>query len=192
MPSLSPACGSGYTPRSYTNDLKDIARDHLEELFSVYDERFRSTYGPMHPRVRELLEAFLRCGDPHFGFLRVRCCNPSCDSKTERIVPFSCKSRGLCCSCSQKRALLWAERMVEEVLPDVPYAQLVFTIPKMLRKSLRRRTIKKPASGCTGRYTMWWISDCHGWTSSTLHVGYVRENFLDHALGPEEGALLGT
>ncbi len=135
MPILSPACGSGYTPRSSTNDLKDIIEDHLEDFFRVYDERFRSTYGPMHPRVRELFEAFLRCGDPHFGFLRVRCCNPSCDSKSERIVPFSCKTRGLCCSCSQKRALLWAERMVEEVLPDVPYVQLVFTIPRMLRKS---------------------------------------------------------
>ena len=39
--------------------------------------------------------------------------------KTERVVPFSCKSRGLCSSCGQKRAILWAERMVEEVLPDV-------------------------------------------------------------------------
>ena len=27
-----------------------------------------------------------------------------------------------------------AERMVTEVLPDVPYLQMVFTIPKMLRK----------------------------------------------------------
>ncbi len=36
MPILSPACGTGYTPRSYTNDLKDILEDHLEELFKVY------------------------------------------------------------------------------------------------------------------------------------------------------------
>ena len=33
-----------------------------------------------------------------------------------------------------KRAIEWAERMVTEVLPDIPYAQLVFTIPKMLRR----------------------------------------------------------
>ena len=50
------------------------------------------------------------------------------------IVPFSCKTRGACRSCGQKRAIAWAERMVEEVLPDVPYVQLVFTIPKILRK----------------------------------------------------------
>ena len=30
--------------------------------------------------------------------------------------------------------MAWAERMVTEVLPDVPYLQIVFTIPKILRK----------------------------------------------------------
>src|SRR2546422_4534798 len=46
--------------------------------------------------------------------------------------------RGLCPSYGQKRALLWAERMVEEVLPLVPYRQLVFTIPRNLRPSFLR------------------------------------------------------
>src|SRR6266540_3963139 len=41
--------------------------------------------------------------------------------------------RGACPSCGQKRALVWAGRMVEEVLPIVPYRQLVFTIPRNLR-----------------------------------------------------------
>jgi hypothetical protein len=134
MPILSPACGTGYTPRSSRNDLGDVIEDHLEEFFRVYDERYSGTYGPLHPRVRDLMEAYTRCGDPHFGFLRVRCSNPDCQRKHELILPFSCKARGLCPSCGQKRALLWAERMVREVLPDVPYVQLVFTIPKMLRK----------------------------------------------------------
>ena len=43
----------------------------------------------MHPRVRDLLEAYVRCGDLHSGFLRIRCCNPDCGDKTERLVPFS-------------------------------------------------------------------------------------------------------
>ncbi len=70
MPILSPPCGTGYTPRSSTNDLKDIIEDHLEELWRVYDERFARTCGPLHPRVRDLMEAYVRCGDPHFGFLK--------------------------------------------------------------------------------------------------------------------------
>ena len=89
MPILSPACGTGYTPRSSTNDLRDIIEDHLEELSRVYDGRLRSTYGPMHPRVRDLMAAYARCGDPHFGFLRLRCCNPDCEEKHELILPFS-------------------------------------------------------------------------------------------------------
>ena len=59
----------------------------------------------------------------------MRC--PRCEE--EKLLPHSCKARGLCPSCQKKRALLWAERMVEEVLPMVPYVQLVFTIPRMLR-----------------------------------------------------------
>ena len=66
-----------------------MIKDHLEEFLHVYDDRFRATYGPMHPRVRDLLEAYVRCGDLHFGFLRLRCCNSDCGDKTERLVPFS-------------------------------------------------------------------------------------------------------
>jgi len=83
------AAQAGYTPRSATNQLKEVVEDHLEELVRVWDERFRPTYGSLHPRVRDLFDAYVRCGDPHFGFLRLKCCNPACDSKTERIVPFS-------------------------------------------------------------------------------------------------------
>jgi hypothetical protein len=125
----------GYKPRSSTNDLKEIIEDSLEELLRIWDDRYRDTYGPLHPRVKNLLEAFLRCGDPHFGFLRIRCVNPECPKKEEKLVPFSCRTRGLCPSCGQRRAIEWAERMVDRVLPRVPYRQIVFTIPVALRKA---------------------------------------------------------
>ncbi len=32
MPILSPPCGTGYTPRAYTNDLKDVVEENLEEI----------------------------------------------------------------------------------------------------------------------------------------------------------------
>jgi hypothetical protein len=86
-PQAAPA--RGYRPRSSTNALKEIVEDHLEEFLQVYDDKFRATYGPMHPRVQDLLEAYVRGGDLHFGFLRLMCCNSECDSKTERLVPFS-------------------------------------------------------------------------------------------------------
>jgi len=85
--------------------------------------QFKDKYGPIHPRVKKLFEAFCRCGDLHFGFVRLRC--PRCGEN--QLVPFSCKARGLCPSCGMRRAIAWAERMVTEVLPDVPYAFIKFS-----------------------------------------------------------------
>jgi hypothetical protein len=138
LPSPVPALLTGYRPRAATNDLKEIVEDAMEEMLRVWDDRFRDTYGPLHPRVKHLLEAFIRCGDLHFGFARVRCVNSECTKKDEKIVPFSCKARGLCPSCGQRRAIEWAERMVDFVLPRVPYRQLVFTIPVALRNGFLR------------------------------------------------------
>ena len=94
----------GYTPRSATNALKEIVGDHYEELFQVWDGRFRKAYGSLHPRLRELFERFLRCGDPHFGFIRLYC--DSCGEN--RYVPHSCKVRGL-----------WTPKLQLQ-LPDTP------------------------------------------------------------------------
>ena len=88
-PALATPAAGAYRRRAYTNDLKDIVEDHLDELLRVWDERFASEHGPLHPRVKDLFERFVRCGDPHFGFLRLRCINEKCASKDEKIVPFS-------------------------------------------------------------------------------------------------------
>jgi hypothetical protein len=125
---------AGYHSRPAHNALKNIVEEHSDELLRVWDDRFLAEHGPLHKRVRKLLADFVRCGDLHFGFLRLRCQNPDCPSKAERLVPYSCKARGLCPSCGQRRSIQWAARMVEEVLPRVPYRQLVFTIPRRLRK----------------------------------------------------------
>lgn len=85
-----------YRPRPASNQLQEIVADSMEELFQVWDERFQENFGALHARVRTLLERFLRCVDLHFGFLRLRCTNPHCPKKTERLIPTSCKVRGLC------------------------------------------------------------------------------------------------
>jgi len=63
LAALSIATGSQYRPRSATNDLKEIVEDSMEELFRVWDERFRERFGALPARVRTLLERFTRCGD---------------------------------------------------------------------------------------------------------------------------------
>ena len=59
------AAQASYQPRSATNELKEIVEDHYEELFNVWDAQFYKDLGPLHPRLKDLFERFLRCGDPH-------------------------------------------------------------------------------------------------------------------------------
>ena len=53
------------------------------------------------------------------------------------FVAFSCKQRCTCPSCHQKRALLTALHVAEEVCSPVAHRQVVFTIPKRLRLHCR-------------------------------------------------------
>ena len=74
------------------------------------------------------MEKYLDCGNPRCGFARIRC--PDCGD--ERLLLFSCRTRGFCPSCHAKRLEEWGEWVREELLLDVPHRQVVFTIPKML------------------------------------------------------------
>jgi len=99
----------------------------------VYSERFQAKYGYWRPVVDRSVAAFLKCGDLQEGFARVRC--PHC--KHEMFVAYSCKQRCTCPSCHQKRALLTAMHVAEEVCFDIPHRQVVLTIPKRLRLHTR-------------------------------------------------------
>ena len=62
---------------------------------------------------------------------------PLPDCQHEMFVAFSCKQRCTCPSCHQKRALLTALHVAEEVCSPVAHRQVVFTIPKRLRLHTR-------------------------------------------------------
>jgi hypothetical protein len=85
------------------------------------------------PIVEHSVKAFLKCGDLHEGFARVRCT----DCHHETFVAFSCKQRCTCPSCHQKRALLTAIHVAEDVCAPVAHRQVVLTIPKRLRLHTR-------------------------------------------------------
>ncbi|MBD3238980.1 MAG: hypothetical protein GF331_00235 [Chitinivibrionales bacterium] len=95
----------------------------------MYPERYEKSHGYRRPIIGTSVEKLLRCGDLKYGFARVRC--P--DSRTEYHVAFSCRQRGCCPSCDQKRALVLGQRLNAEVFADVPHRQWVFTIPRRLR-----------------------------------------------------------
>jgi ribosomal protein S27E len=102
---------------------------HFDRFLTEYESRFEREYGFFRPIVREVVEKYLDCGNPRSGFARIRC--PDCAE--ERLVMFSCRTRGFCPSCHGKRIEEWGEWMREILLLDVPHRQVVFTIPKRLR-----------------------------------------------------------
>ena len=82
--------------------------------------------------IEDRLRAFLRCGQPQYGFVRVRCHQCAVD----RVIPFSCKGRGLCPSCGGRRMADLAAHWMDHMLPDVPIRQWVLTLPWLLRYRL--------------------------------------------------------
>ena len=81
-----------YRPRQprQTPLYKTIER-YLPEFERTYDRRYAKQYGPWRPIIGDVARRFLRCGDLHFGFARVRC--PDC--RHEMFVAFSCQQRCL-------------------------------------------------------------------------------------------------
>jgi len=82
-----------------------------------------------------VVDRFESCGDYTKGIARIQCTNPEC--RAEFFRPFSCKGFYLCPSCSQKRTLLFAEYLDEQLLLNLPHRQFVFSIPKALRVFFR-------------------------------------------------------
>jgi hypothetical protein len=114
--------------------------------------RARTAHGLPRYAEREL-DKYLRCGVLAHGFARVRCsaCGRellvgfSCAlsgcarQSAHEEVPLGCKGRGICPSCTTRRAHDVAAHLVERVLPRVPYRQWVLTFPRRLRLVLARR-----------------------------------------------------
>jgi len=102
---------------------------YFESFLLEYENRFERHFGHLRPIIQEVVDKYLDCGNPKCGFARIRC--PDCG--TERLLMFSCKTRGFCPSCHAKRREEWGEWMREKLILDTPHRQVVFTIPKMLR-----------------------------------------------------------
>ena len=128
------APGSFYRPRDpEASPFFQVVREQFDEFERVYPERYQKAYGYWRPVIRTSIDKFVKCGDLKQGFARVRC--PDC--KAEYMVAFSCRQRGACPACAQKRSLILALRLNAEVFDAVPHRQWVFTIPRRLRVYFR-------------------------------------------------------
>ena len=117
-----------YQPRATEQGvLHTVIRQLLETFLAEASGR---TVGAGLPKfVEQEFREFLTCGVLAHGFARVRC--DTC--AFERLVPFSCKGRGFCPSCSGRRMTERAAHLVTEVLPRVPVRQWVLSLPYRLR-----------------------------------------------------------
>ena len=128
--------GGVYRPRPrqpLESDFHRLIREHFDDFRAVYGERYARKFGHWRPVFDKAVHQFLKCGDLHHGFARVRC--PDC--RHEFFVAFSCKQRCICPSCSQKRTLLFGLHVAEDVCLNVPHRQFVWTIPKRFRVFFR-------------------------------------------------------
>lgn len=123
-----------YRPRKpWESPLYRLVEDYFDEFERVYPERFQHKYGFWRPVIRKTVEEYLKCGDLREGFARVRC--PDCGH--DMFVGFSCKQRCICPSCHQKRTLVTAINIAENICEPVPHRQFVFTMPKRFRLFFR-------------------------------------------------------
>lgn len=114
--------------------LHRLVERHLDDLL----ESFRDPDNPessIPAFVEKEFRAYLTCGRPEFGFIKLRC------EKCQHVhpLPFSCKGRAICPSCATRRMEDTATHLVDHVLPDVPLRQWVLSPPFELRGILAAR-----------------------------------------------------
>jgi len=127
-------CGKLFVPRDpSSNPLYRIVFQERENLEYRWDELFAQRYGPLLDYHLKALDAYLNCGIFWHGCARL-CCEHCGHSE---LLAFSCKTRNLCPSCDAKRAMIFAENVHQNILPNLPLRHLVWTIPKILRSFYR-------------------------------------------------------
>jgi hypothetical protein len=113
--------------------LYNIVSDNYETFQQYYNEKFGEKYGFFRPEIEREISKYSKCGIYKYGFARIKCQNDKCGE--EYLLPFSCKSRGVCPSCIQKYALELEQLLVDEILREVPMRHIILTIPTRLRKN---------------------------------------------------------
>jgi hypothetical protein len=128
--SLAPA----YRPRQpQASVLHRVVRENLLTFLEQGIEHSASGEG-YPPYVENELRRYIACGATALGFARVKC--KACGY--ERLLPFSCKNRGVCPSCTARRMSEEAAYLVDMVLPKSRYRQWTFTFPWPIRRLMAR------------------------------------------------------
>lgn len=131
---LDTALTALYKPRRPQDTLLyRLVQENLETFLASFREASLDD-DPIPAYVERTFRKYLECGIPAFGVARARCASCGYDF----LVPFSCKTRGLCPSCNTRRMVETAAHLVDHVVPRVPMRQWVLTVPKRVRFFLQR------------------------------------------------------
>ena len=123
-----------YSDSFGTCQYKRLLSGNADSTFQqVYDERFQRQARLLAPR-RKALAGSLFC---LWGSARRLCSSSLPDCKNEMFAAYPCKQRFTCRSCHQKRTLLTALHVAEEVCAPVAHRQVALTIPKRQRRHAR-------------------------------------------------------
>jgi len=123
-----------YKPRKPEKTvLHDAIRRNFNKWCHQKDAEHESSY-----HSQKVFSAYLKCGIPAHGFARAHCgkCN------RDFFIPFSCKRRGVCPSCNQKRMVECAAHISDTLFPLVPARQWVISFPKRIRPFFKTQKIK--------------------------------------------------
>jgi len=78
-----------------------LVEEHFEQLERVWEDRCQARLGYWRSFVSEVIYKYLECGDPHFGFARVKCE----DCNHEYLLAFFLQVPPFLPSCHQKRVV---------------------------------------------------------------------------------------
>ena len=88
--------GWGLAPAYVPRDARaSLARQTVADSGASFVAEMAAQQVELPASVKRAMDRFTGCGDLERGFVRVRCAV----CRLERLVPFSCKVRGLCASC---------------------------------------------------------------------------------------------
>jgi hypothetical protein len=87
--------------------------------------------------IHREFQGFIKCGILAHGFACAHC--KACDH--EFLVGFSCKSRGICPSCTTRDMVEIAAHIQENVISQIPVRQWVISFPKRIRHYLQADAI---------------------------------------------------
>lgn len=128
-------CGEYRRREPEKTALHRVVRENLADLLAEARGENGDGWG-LPTYVEREFESYLGCGLLTEGFTRVVC--RECGQ--EKVVAHSCKRRGVCPSCTARRAHEAAAHLVDFVVPRVPVRQWVLSFPKRLRYVLARDT----------------------------------------------------